>query len=226
MSWFNKFSKYDKTNYNGGGLLEDFSLDSLSADAKVYTEPQFVAPRKIDNRDMCLATNDQGRTSLCAAYSMAGYLEFQNWKTNHYPEQINPEPIYNEAKIIDGNSNPGTYLQSVAQAVINLGLVKGTPKHINRSELDVKFAIHQFGVCIAGFRITNEWNTVETSTGKILIINESTQRGGHAVLLNGYDNDGIYLQNSWSPNWGIHGFAILPWSLFNAELMDALVITQ
>lgn len=220
--WSNTFSRYKKTDFNGGGLLQDHEL--LAERRFLTTSPNFVAPRKIDNRDMCLRTDNQGNTPQCAAYSTAGFIEFQHWKIKHYPEQINPDPIYQEAKRIDGDNNPGTYLKSATQAVINLGLMDGTPKHIDKSELDIQFAIHQYGVCIGGFMITDEWNLVEKSTGKISILSNARQRGGHAVLLNGYDYEGLYIQNSWSEDWGIYGFAILPWELFNKQILDAMVI--
>jgi len=222
--WSNIFSKYKKTDFSGGGLLQDY--EPLTADKKLMTSSRFVAPRKIDNRDMCLRTDNQGNTPQCAAYSTAGFVEFQNWKINHYPEQIDPDPIYKEAKRIDGNNEPGTYLQSAAQAVLNLGLMKGALKRIGKEEIDIQFAIHQFGVCVGGFMITDEWNTVEKNTGRIPILGNARERGGHAVLLPGYDNDGVYIQNSWSQDWGIYGFAILPWELFNKQVMDACVIVQ
>lgn len=43
--------------------------------------------------------------------------------------------------------------------------------------------------------------------------------GGHAVLLVGYDQLGIYVQNSWGKEWGSNGFAVMPWDIFRQEFM-------
>jgi len=219
MFWFNK---YNKTNFKAGGLLRDER--PLSAEQKLVTATQFVAPRKIDSRDMCLRSDNQGNNPYCAAYATAGYVEFFNWKVKHYPEQVDAEAIYKEAKRIDGNNNPGTYLRSAARAAINLKLATGSIKHIDTTEMDVKFAIHQFGVVVLGLNITDEWNSVDKN-GKIADFGDKARTiGGHAILGTGYSDEGIYIQNSWSENWGTYGFAILSWKQFGIQLMDAMVI--
>jgi papain like protease len=35
--------------------------------------------------------------------------------------------------------------------------------------------------------------------------------GGHAFAIVGYTSDGFIIQNSWGPDWGYHGFALLPY---------------
>jgi hypothetical protein len=37
------------------------------------------------------------------------------------------------------------------------------------------------------------------------------QVGGHAFAIVGYTSDGFIVQNSWGPDWGYHGFALLPY---------------
>lgn len=174
---------------------------------------------------MCLPSNDQGQTSQCAAFATAGFIEVHNWKVKHYPEQVDAPSIYREAKHIDGYPGEGTMLKDAIQAAINLKFASGRGAYINNTINDVKFAIHQYGVCIAGFVITNEWNEVEKNTGFIRDLGGgAVKRGGHAVLLCGYDENGIYIQNSWGEIWGISGFGTLRWRQFSDQLMQAMII--
>ena len=216
------FSRYKKTNFRAGGLILEPISDSAP---RLKTEIQFVAPRKIDFRDMCLPSNDQGQFPHCAGYATAGYIEVQNWRIKHYPEQLDGSAIYFAAKAVEGRQGDGTTLQCAIQGAINLGLVSGKGIIVNKSINDVKFAIHQYGVVVAGFMITDDWNYVEKNTG---IIRDSggkaVIRGGHAVLLCGLDSIGFYIQNSWGFNWGIDGFATLRYNQAEKQLMQAMII--
>lgn len=240
MSLIDKFNefKYNKTDFESGGLLEE---DLLKSKRSILSVPsKFVAPRKIDSRDMCLSSSNQYKTPHCAGYTTAGYIEYNNWKSLHYPAQVDGDSIYAEAKKIDRNNRPGTTLRSAAKAAIRLNLINGTPKYvdypsvnasglskIDKRILSIKFALHEFGVVLSGFKITNEWNYVNKKTGMIRDFSSGVvSRGGHAVLLCGYDNRGVYIQNSWGEAWGHHGFAILSWEKYVRQIMRAMVIVQ
>lgn len=221
MLWL---KKYKKTNFKAGGcILEETTPKGFS---KIKTSDKFVAPRKIDSRDMLLTSSHQGGSPHCVGYSTAGYCEFVHWKTKHYPQQIDGDHIYFEAKKLDNSPNVrGTWIKYGIQASINLNLIQGKGKLIPSNMQDIKFALHQYGVCIAGFRITNEWDKVERKTGIISDFGDKAKkRGGHAVLLCGYDSKGIYIQNSWGEEWGLHGFALLKWHQFDKQFKYAMVI--
>jgi Papain family cysteine protease len=47
--------------------------------------------------------------------------------------------------------------------------------------------------------------------------------GGHAFALVGYTREGFIVQNSWGPDWGVHGFAILPYTDWVERGSDAWV---
>jgi len=221
---WNIFKRYQKTNFRGGDLLED--LNPILPDKLIRADIKFVAPPQINHKDECLTASNQGNKPHCAGYSTAGYVEFQNWKFKHYPEQVDGDAIYLDAKKHDGFSGNGTYLRFALEGAINLNLIKGIPKGINRTAQDIKFAIHQYGVVVAGFKITDEWNKVEKNTGRIAILTNPKSLGGHAVLICGYCSEGVYIQNSWSEMWGDRGFALLPWELFYRQIMDAMVIDE
>lgn len=210
-----------KTNFKAGGLILE---DIPSSATYVKTPDKFVAPKKLDFRDMCIETSDQATTPHCVGYATAGYLEVQNWRVKHYPEQIDGDAIYNESKKLDGYNGEGTYARFAVIAAKNLGLTNGAPEYINNDRQKLRFAIHENLVCIGSFSITNEWDYV----GKDGIIpnwkNNIIRTGGHAVLCCGYDDFGVYLQNSWSFDWGLYGFATLSWEQFDRQFQHGIII--
>jgi len=230
------YLKYKKSSFASGDLFDEIIPRGGVALMKV--PEQFISPYRIDSRDMCLSSSNQLQTPNCAGYSMAGYIEYHNWKTIHYPAQVDGDAIYAEAKKIDGNNSPGTYLSSAIQGAINLKLINGTAKYvdypsINQSGMDIglkrmisiKFALHQYGVVLAGFRITDEWDWVDKKTGLIRDLgSKAKDKGGHAVLLCGYDMDGVYIQNSWGTEYGHYGFAVLSWKQYVKQIMQAMVV--
>jgi len=224
MSILSKWlGKYQETNFKAGGL--EAPRLSMSEENMCSKTPKFVAPKKLDFRDMCLLTDDQGQTPQCAGYATAGHIEVQNWKRLNYPEQLNASKIYFEAKKLDKNNNAGTSLDSAGQAAINLGLISGKVKLINKNIDNIKFNIHSHLTCVGGFMITNEWNFINKKTGMIADFGiKANTLGGHAVLCCGYDDKGVYIQNSWSRTWGHFGFAVIPWAKVNIQFMYGTVI--
>jgi hypothetical protein len=45
--------------------------------------------------------------------------------------------------------------------------------------------------------------------------------GGHAFAIVGYTAEGFIVQNSWGPDWGFHGFALLPYEDWTKNGTDA-----
>jgi len=219
----NIFGRRSITDFKADGLLFD-KIPLLAA--KVETPDNFIAPRKIDFRDMCLPTSDQFQSPHCVGYSTAGFIEVKNWRRKHYPEQVDGDAIYYEAKKIDGNNEAGTYLKSGAQAAINLGLIGGEIRFIDPSIQALKFAIHENDICVGAFSITNEWNRVGNDGIIPNLGSAAVQIGGHGVLICGFsDRDGgFYIQNSWSPNWGLYGFCLLKYEQAAKQIRQAVVI--
>lgn len=214
---------WKETNFKAGGLL----LDNIGYNKSLVEIPKkFIAPNKLDFRDMCLSTSNQGSGSHCTGYATAGYIEVYNWKTKHYPEQVDGDMIYYESKKLDNYVGDGTWIKFSAQAALNLNLIDANIEYIEKCRNAVKFAIHEYSACIGAFSITNEWNHV-SSKGIIPDYKDKSKLiGGHAVLICGYDLDGIYIQNSWSSTWGLYGFAFLSWDLFDRQFRYGLVFRK
>lgn len=194
---------------------------------------QFIAPLEVDLRGYETKTEDQGSLPYCAAFTAAGFTENVKWRVNGYPKQIDPNPIYAYAKRIDGSPNTdGTTLNAVCDALRHFGyfdpdkcktrLIWGAEPN---SRENLKFAIHRYGVALGGFNITSEW--YEKCEGNEVIGRSNTQFiGGHAVVICGYNPQGVVIHNSWGLNWGKKGFAIISWPEFDRQFVYAAVLTN
>jgi hypothetical protein len=50
--------------------------------------------------------------------------------------------------------------------------------------------------------------------------------GYHEVLAVGYNQNGLYIQNSWGAGWGYGGFGYLSWAVVQKDVLEADVIDQ
>jgi hypothetical protein len=73
-----KSFKYKHTNFKAGGLIPSRQVQSSSNTHS--RDKKFIAPRKLDFRDMCLSTDNQNDSPHCAGYATAGMIEMDNWK--------------------------------------------------------------------------------------------------------------------------------------------------
>lgn len=53
---------------------------------------------------------------------------------------------------------------------------------------------------------------------------DDADKGGHAFVIVGYDSDGFWVHNSWGPEWGTEGFALLPYDQWEADGHDTWVV--
>lgn len=57
-----------------------------------------------------------------------------------------------------------------------------------------------------------------------IVANTGARDQGHAFAIVGYTRDGFIIQNSWGPNWGRGGFAVLPYADWLDNAMDCWVV--
>lgn len=186
-------------------------------------------PLHIDRRDELLTASNQGQTSQCVAYALAGWLEFYRWKYNGNADQVDPEPIYKRAKQIDGHPNSdGTSLEAGLQAAQDLNLMSAVSQESIREVTtleEVKQALHRYGVVFGAFNATDEWGYAKPDGwmqegGHLL--------GGHAVLICGFsdlpeEKAYVSLQNSWGEDVGWRGFCRMSPAQFNSEFQYGLL---
>lgn len=207
------------------GLIPRKSTDRRFVAASLAAAT-YVIPATIDYRAQLLPSNDQGQTPKCAAYAMAGWLEFYNWKYHGDARQIDPDALYDAAKQIDGEPNVrGTTLEAVLQAAQNLNFIAGVDlasiRQITAS--GVEQALHRYGVVLSAFEITESW---ETATPDGWLTDGGLSWGGHAVLVCGYslvDKPPWYaIQNSWGEH-GWRGFNRMSPEMFKQRFMYGLI---
>ena len=185
-------------------------------------------PAWIDLRPQLLSASDQGSLPQCAAYAMAGIIEFANWKYHDRYEQIDPQPIYSRAKQLDAMPElSGTTLEAVLQAAQELDLMPplGTERLRTVSTADeVQSAVHRYGVILAAFQITDQWAFAQKDGW---IPDGGRRIGGHAVLICGYhatENPAwIAIANSWGEKQGWRGFNRLNLPTFREQFEYGLV---
>lgn len=191
---------------------------------------KFIAPIKVDTRWHCTKTEDQGSKPWCAAYAAAQWAEAIRWQIKDYPEDLDPTWIYSYAKSVDGDPHgDGTTLTAVLEALLYKKVFSPSVcdvKVLRPNIEDIKYAIHKFGLVLGGFNITSEWYMLNPN--KTFVCNPKNEdfQGGHAVLICGYDENGLYFQNSWGERWGDSGFGGISWDCVKAQLMYGSVLTN
>lgn len=199
----------------GGDLI--FTDDDVF-DAYVELPNGFAYPLNMDMRDLVLKTENQGNTNQCAAYTATSWIESIMWRKTGKPVNYSPVKLYNYAKFKEPTVNTGGLtMPQIMNAIIELDLCPGCTKQdikYIRNSNDLMRAIHRYGTCLLGFAITESWIKHNS-----LIMKEASGKnlGGHAVICCGYNDIGVFIQNSWGEQWGKYGFACISWNVFNSQ---------
>lgn len=182
-------------------------------------------PNRIDRRDEMLPSSDQRSTSECAAYSLAGIIEAKAWRDTGVFKQVDPAPIYAEAKRNDGYTGDGTTLDAAIKAAVKLGLMAAPKEIFAISDRDGYCrALHRYGFAHLAFNITDAWQKPSAS-GWLRDDAHLPLIGGHAVAGCGYDRATAgwnAIQNSWSDGIGWHGFMRMKHEQFDRQFMYGL----
>lgn len=97
---------------------------------------------------------------------------------------------------------------------------------------DLQAAIQEIGAIYVSAYTHEGWEHVpthQTAPGshanlpEISYAGKPSRTGGHAFALVGYNRTGFVLQNSWGPDWGAGGFAVISYADWLAHAMDAWV---
>lgn len=190
----------------------------------------FVAPDKIDERPRMTKVEDQGSNPWCAAYAATQFAENVIWRKTGRPQNIDPSMIYIRAKEIDGMPGVnGTTLEAALQALIDTKVFDGKickVRSIKRNQKSVQFALHRFGVILAGFNVTAEWWKLNMKKTAICSKYILPGQGGHAVCLCGYSDVGAYICNSWGSKWGQYGYGLITWDKLEEQMICGAVIDR
>ncbi len=99
------------------------------------------------------------------------------------------------------------------------------------SIVDMQAAIHHVGAIYVSCDVHDGWaveSNAKTIRGhdslpSIVPIDDPDSLGGHAFALVGYNELGFVVQNSWGIEWGLQGFATLPYAQWSRYGSDAWV---
>lgn len=95
------------------------------------------------------------------------------------------------------------------------------------SIVDMQAAIADVGAIYVSADVHDGWFTPNAAAGKdgiaLIAAPPKGQTGGHAFALVGYTRQGFIVQNSWGPDWGTRGFAILSYADWVQRGADAWV---
>lgn len=91
-----------------------------------------------------------------------------------------------------------------------------------RSLSDLQSAIVEVGAIYCSANVHKGWFLKRTREPALIPL-QAKNIGGHAFAIIGYTEDGFIVQNSWGPDWGYHGFAILGYEDWLRNGTDAWV---
>jgi len=78
----------------------------------------------------------------------------------------------------------------------------------------LKRALYQNGPVAVGIKVYESF--INTGSDGIVQFPSGAYKGGHAVLVIGYNKLGLIVKNSWSTKWGNKGYCIIPWVVWES----------
>lgn len=225
-------SRFSKLFVPGALILPERIAQKKTARAV----PAFKAPDELLLDGYCTPVENQEDKPYCAAYAATSFAESVLWRKNNFPQEIDPKEIYARAKEIDGQPDvDGTTLEAALQAVIDKGYLDskckvkmfgGKSMGCNDGLMSVKYAVHKYGCCVAGFKITDEWYSPSWFTDTIKGKWRAKQLGGHAVLICGYTEKKVRIMNSWGKKYADDGFVWITNEEFDNQFVYGAVATD
>jgi hypothetical protein len=99
----------------------------------------------------------------------------------------------------------------------------GAYYRINKDSIaDMQAAINEVGAIYVSSMVHRGWMLRKSNQLPVIGFRD-TQTGGHAFALVGYNAQGFIVQNSWGPNWGYFGFAVMTYQDWVQHGRDAWV---
>lgn len=179
-----------------------------------FGKKRFVTPKTIDLSDFNLRPKDQLDKPYCAGFAAATYVENLLWRKTAIPKTIDPVPIYERAKQLDGMPDEdGTTLTAALQAVLDLGYFDKNDCSIKvlRDIDQLKRCIHRYGCALIGVMVTKEYYSCNKNNQAVMGTGDQTVLGGHALMCCGHLREGVICRNSWGEEYGYYGDFIITW---------------
>lgn len=202
-----------------------------------------------------LRIKNQGAQSTCTAHVMSEIVEYHHFKDTNQYIQFSTEFVYGMRTGQDAYIGDGMYLRDALKVINQYGDVihralpgnhdyktamKAVGDKFNtlknlayenristyykiRSIDEVKYAVVNHGPVAAGMR----WYDGATSSDSgVLKYDKHKKWSGHAVLIVGYDEQNLIVQNSWGTLWGMNGTFKLTYDQFNELVFESYGVTD
>ena len=205
-----------------------------------YHTPNCEAlPAMVYNLDKCGPTRTQGGVGNCAAMATATYSDFVHNMTGAGVADVNAAELYDAARVVWKATKEGVPLGAAfellklrcGEKLKDYGIARFYFPHGTQTEANVRAftmsAVASFGGFVASVNATEEWFDLNAPSvfgewNPFVIRGDNTRpTGPHCVLVCGYDNDGVIIQNTWGPGFGFHGFCKMTWGEYAREFESA-----
>lgn len=193
-------------------------------------------PEVLDLREYLPPPRNQGKRGTCAAFSAACIKEFQEKLDVNYSDYMSPESVYFYRRNQDSQ---GMHARDVMKILYNHGIApekyfpynpSGEPdevpemaksvmenfviRHYARIKTlhGVKKALRYYGpllICVPVYRNSPTIWKPRYKGDKL--------RGGHAMVIVGYNQEGLIIRNSWGSHWNGDGNVIMPYQDFGCQ---------
>lgn len=192
-----------------------------------------VLPEKyvVSNRPPIL---NQGSTPQCVAYSTSSMKSYQD-RTDQKPSKwwdFAEDLFFRQI----GGTSAGAYLRNAMDRMLHVGYpVYGDSASNHRIKsyyavpktvTAIKQAVFTYGEIVAAGAWYHSWNISAESNVKYIMRRPDYQVGGHAYVIDGWDDERgcLRIRNSFGSSWGYSGDAFLRYSYLGAiwEIWKAL----
>lgn len=189
--------------------------------------------------NMIIPIKNQGSVSSCVAHACSSILEYH---TNPY-RLLSTNFIYGIQKELFNREDKGMILRDACKIIANYGspdlpLCPGNDevpkchkiastamedesivanawqyrilKYFKCKNIDdIKYAVYNYGPVLIAYKWYKDYKVKDC----VLIGEQKEYSGGHALVVYGWNEVGLMVQNSWGPFWGKRGRCVIPYSI-------------
>ena len=175
----------------------------------------------------------------CVAFASGGQKEGYDYKELGVMPDLSEQFLYGKCKEIDGMPNiSGTFIRAAMKILKDYGMCEetyfpyegkypptGEPKEgylenaekykitayasVGITKESLQRALFQNGPVVVGISVYENFEQI--GSDGIAQYPSGALKGGHAILIIGYNKLGLICKNSWSTRWGNKGYCTIPW---------------
>ena len=198
-----------------------------------YYEPALIPLQPTIGPANNLLILDQGQEGACVGFGLAATINLL-LTGNDRKKSVSPRMLYEMARKFDeweGVAYSGSSCRGGIRGWYHNGVCldaswpykTSSPEWLTRAKaaeakettigayyrlrphiVDYHAALNEVGVLFASAQVHKGWQSPKGG----VIKENSTNLGGHAFAVVGYNDIGFWVQNSWGPKWGDHGVAL------------------